>query len=69
MVELHPKKYRPKTNSAMKTGRPNRKTKVIPLSFGLNLWQTIGVVFLAAIAQAVLFGMCSRALKASLLRW
>lgn len=26
-------------------------------SFGLNLWQTLGVVFLAAVAQALLFGI------------
>lgn len=26
-------------------------------SFGLNLWQTLGIVFLAAIAQAFLFGI------------
>ena len=32
-------------------------TGIMLKSFGLNLWQTIGVVFLAAIAQALLFGM------------
>jgi branched-chain amino acid transport system permease protein len=32
-------------------------TGILLKSFGLNLWQTIGVVFLAAIAQAVLFGI------------
>jgi branched-chain amino acid transport system permease protein len=32
-------------------------TGILLKNFGLNLWQTLGIVFLAAIAQALLFGI------------